>query len=343
MLSAFYRLCVSGTSFTTLEKEIKKLHEGDFAIDAAQAQNTLAYGDLLLLSEVGAGFEETLQEKIKSERMKVALVTNVSHDLKTPLTSVISYIDLLKRENDLPQKAKEYVEILDKKAGNLKRIVQDVFELAKTTSGEITIEKKNLDMNRLVVQTLSDMEDKIQRYGMDVRFLPQQQDVMICSDGNRLYRVMQNLIDNALKYALEGTRIYIRENIYLKSGTERTDIQSGLYGSAIKADSKKTMQEQKNVTEQQDPQKEVPEQKEDGSSKAKQVVVLSITNIAKYEIDFTAEEAMERFFRGDKSRQTEGSGLGLAIAKAFTEACGGTLTIDIDGDQFRVNLSFPCI
>ena len=335
------------TSFTTLEKEIKKLHEGDFAIDAAQAQNTPAYGDLLLLSEVGAGFEETLQEKIKSERMKVALVTNVSHDLKTPLTSVISYIDLLKRENDLPQKAKEYVEILDKKAGNLKRIVQDVFELAKTTSGEITIEKKNLDINRLVVQTLSDMEDKIQRYGMDVRFLPQQQDVMICSDGNRLYRVMQNLIDNALKYALEGTRIYIRENIYLKSGTERTDIQSGLYGSAIKADSKKTMQEQKNpqknVTEQQDPQKEVPEQKEDGSSKAKQVVVLSITNIAKYEIDFTAEEAMERFFRGDKSRQTEGSGLGLAIAKAFTEACGGTLTIDIDGDQFRVNLSFPCI
>ena len=279
--------------------------------------------------------------------MKVALVTNVSHDLKTPLTSVISYIDLLKRENDLPQKAKEYVEVLDKKAGNLKHIVQDVFELAKTTSGEITIEKKNLDMNRLVVQTLSDMEDKIQRYGMDVRFLPQQQDVMICSDGNRLYRVMQNLIDNALKYALEGTRIYIRENIYLKSGTERTDIQSGLYGSVIKADSKKTMQEQKNpqknVAEQQDPQKEVPEQKEDGSSKAKQVVVLSVTNIAKYEIDFTAEEAMERFFRGDKSRQTEGSGLGLAIAKAFTEACGGTLTIDIDGDQFRVNLSFPCI
>lgn len=332
------------TSFTTLEKEIKKLHEGDFAIDAAQAQNTPAYGDLLLLSEVGAGFEETLQEKIKSERMKVALVTNVSHDLKTPLTSVISYIDLLKRENDLSQKAKEYVEILDKKAGNLKRIVQDVFELAKTTSGEITIEKKNLDINRLVVQTLSDMEDKIQRYGMDVRFLPQQQDVMICSDGNRLYRVMQNLIDNALKYALEGTRIYIRENIYLKSGTERTEIQSGLHGSAIKADSKKTMQEQKNpqknVTEQQDPQKEVPEQEEDGSSKAKQVVVLSVTNIAKYEIDFTAEEAMERFFRGDKSRQTEGSGLGLAIAKAFTEACGGTLTIDIDGDQFRVNLSF---
>ena len=205
------------------------------------------------------------------------------------------------------------------------------------------LEKKNLDINRLVVQTLSDMEDKIQRYGMDVRFLPQQQDVMICSDGNRLYRVMQNLIDNALKYALEGTRIYIRENIYLKSGTERTEIQSGLHGSAIKADSKKTMQEQKNVTEQQDPQKEVPEQEEDGSSKAKQVVVLSVTNIAKYEIDFTAEEAMERFFRGDKSRQTEGSGLGLAIAKAFTEACGGTLTIDIDGDQFRVNLSFPCI
>ena len=95
---------------------------------------------------------------------------------------------------------------------------------------------------------------------------------------------MQNLIDNALKYALEGTRIYIRENIYLKSGTERTEIQSGLHGSAIKADSKKTMQEQKNpqknVTEQPDPQKEVPEQKEDGSSKAKQVVVLSVTNLS---------------------------------------------------------------
>lgn len=330
-------------SFTILEKEIKKLHEGDFVIDTAQAQNTPVYGDLRLLSEVGAGFEKTLQEKIKSERMKVALVTNVSHDLKTPLTSVISYIDLLKRENDLSQKAEEYVEILDKKAGNLKRIVQDVFELAKTTSGEITVEKKDLDMNRLVVQTLSDMEDKIQRYGMDVRFLPQQQDVMICSDGNRLYRVMQNLIDNALKYALEGTRIYIRENVYQRNDTEQTDRQSDLSGSAIKEDPPKTMPEQKNVTQQEHSQEELTEQKEDGSSKAKQVVVLSITNIAKYEIDFTAEEAMERFFRGDKSRQTEGSGLGLAIAKAFTEACGGTLTIDIDGDQFRVNLSFPCI
>ena len=102
---------------------------------------------------------------------------------------------------------------------------------------------------------------------------------MICSDGNRLYRVMQNLIDNALKYALEGTRIYIRENIYLKSGTERTEIQSGLHGSAIKADSKKTMQEQKNVTEQQDPQKEVPEQEEDGSSKAKQVVEIGRAHV----------------------------------------------------------------
>ena len=170
---------------------------------------------------------------------------------------------------------------------------------------------------------------------------------MICSDGNRLYRVMQNLIDNALKYALEGTRIYIRENIYLKSGTERTEIQSGsccsvtffcgFFCSCI------VFFESAFIAEPCSPQKEVPEQKEDGSSKAKQVVVLSVTNIAKYEIDFTAEEAMERFFRGDKSRQTEGNGLGLAIAKAFTEACGGTLTIDIDGDQFRVNLSFPCI
>lgn len=275
-------------SYMFLEEQIKNLHGGAYSLDIERAKDTPVYGSVKLLSEVGEGFERNLTEKLKSERMKVELITNVSHDLKTPLTSIISYIDLIKREGDLPESIREYVDILDQKSDRLKHIVQDVFELAKTTSGEIVVEKKELNINKLLVQTVSDFEDRIKASGMEVRLQTLEKEVIIFSDGARIYRVLQNLIDNALKYAMPGTRIYIREEM------QPSDI-----------------------------------------------VAVTITNISSYEIDFSSEEAMERFFRGDKSRQTEGSGLGLAIARGFTVACGGDFDIQIDGDQFKVGVAFP--
>lgn len=275
------------SSCRLLEDNIEKLYNGDYKLDTSTGTHTAFYDSLTRLSNIGEGFEKNLNEKIKSERMKTELITNVSHDLKTPLTSIISYVDLLERRDDLPPEAVDYVKIISQKAVRLKNMVFDVFELAKTASGELVIAKTSLSLNKLIVQTLTDMDDTIKKSGLDIKLKIPEKDVLIISDGSRIYRVMQNIMENALKYSLKGTRIYI---------TEFTE---------------------------------------------KNTVKLTIKNTASYEMDFTEEEILERFVRGDKSRNTDGNGLGLSIAKEFTAACGGTFNIKIDGDQFNVIISFP--
>ena len=270
-----------------LEDDIEKIYNGEYKFDTTDGINTAFYDSILKLSNIGEGFEKNLTEKVKSERMKTELITNVSHDLKTPLTSIISYVDLLERRDDLPPKAVDYVKIISKKAVRLKNMVFDVFELAKTASGELVIAKTSLSLNKLIVQTLTDIDDAVKKSGFDIKLKIPEKDILIISDGSRIYRVMQNVIENALKYSLKGTRIYI---------TEFTE---------------------------------------------KNTVKLTIKNTASYEMNFTEEEILERFVRGDKSRNTEGNGLGLSIAKEFTTACGGTFNIKIDGDQFNVIISFP--
>lgn len=158
-----------------------------------------------------------------------------------------------------------------------------------TTSGEIKVENAVLNLNKLIIQTTADLEDKFKAAGMDVRTKTADMDIFISSDGDRIYRIMQNLIDNALKFSLKGTRIYIQETV------------------------------------------------SDGKATVK------VTNTANYEMDFTKEDVMERFFRGDKSRNSEGNGLGLSIAQGFTIACGGTFDIDINGDQFNAIMVFPVV
>lgn len=158
--------------------------------------------------EINRGFHESLEEQMKSERMKIDLVTNVSHDLKTPLTSIISYVDLLMKE-ELPDTARDYVSILADKSNRLKSIVSDLFDLAKSTSGNIPMELESIDLKKLVEQTLADMEDKIEASGLQIKYKLLETPVYIYSDGKKLYRVFLNIIDNALKYSLVGTRIYI--------------------------------------------------------------------------------------------------------------------------------------
>ncbi|NLJ97027.1 MAG: HAMP domain-containing histidine kinase [Clostridiales bacterium] len=235
--------------------------------------------------EINQGFNESLQEQMKSERMKVDLITNVSHDLKTPLTSIISYVDLLSKE-DLPESAQDYVNILADKSYRLKNIVSDLFDLAKSTSGNLPLNMENIDLKKLIEQTLGDMEDEIEKAGNNFKINLPEQPVYIFSDGNKLYRVFQNIIGNALKYSLEGTRVFIDMEI------------------------------------------------------DNNIVSVIVKNTASYEMDFTADEVVQRFNRGDKSRTTEGSGLGLSIAESYTWACGGRFAIKIDGDQFKVKLGF---
>lgn len=238
------------------------------------------------LNQIQKGMETALAEQVKSERMKVDLVTNVSHDIKTPLTSIISYTELLRQEEELPQHVKEYIQILGEKAERLRGIVQDVFEISKATSGQLPIQMETLDMGKLLRQTLADMNDQISQSALLMRTAIPETPVPVLADGQRLYRVFQNLLQNALRYSLEGSRVYLA----LTEEAGQTVVRIKNTSGVELADSK----------------------------------------------DFT-----ERFVRGDESRTDGGSGLGLSIAKSFTEACGGSLTVETDADLFTVTVAFP--
>lgn len=273
--------------YQKVQTEICGISQGDFQVHSSSGEKTPFKQELTMLGDISSGFEKNLETRIRAERTKMELVTNVSHDLKTPLTSIISYIDLLQRMEELPGEAREYVYILEQKSARLKAIVADVFELAKTASGEIKLERERLNVNRLLLQTIASLEDRISLSGFQMKTRLSKEEIYIVSDGQRMYRVLQNLIDNALKYSLTGTRIYVLEEV------------NGDF------------------------------------------VDITVKNTANYEMDFTAEDVTERFFCGDKSRNTEGHGLGLSIAQGFTVACGGEFLVNIDGDQFNVTLHFP--
>ena len=236
--------------------------------------------EMIKLANLSYSFSESVRKQVEAEKMQVELIANVSHDLKTPLTSIISYTDLLKEE-EMSDAAKDYVKVLIDKSARLKDIVADVFDLAKATSGEQVI-MEQLDGVVLINQVLSDMSDKIEGTGKDLRVKIQTDNAPITGNGQKLYRVFQNVIDNALKYSMPGTRIYL--------GAESRDGE----------------------------------------------FVVTLKNVSQFEIEYTAEEIMSRFTRGDKARHSEGNGLGLSIAKSFTELCGGTFEVKLDDDIFMV-------
>lgn len=190
-----------------------------------------AAGDL---NRVQEGLRSAVAEQMKSERMKVELIANVSHDLKTPLTSVVSYAALLGEEEDLPPHVKDYIRILNKKARRLQVMVQDAFEVSKAASGELPLHMEQLDLTRLLDQTMADMDETIRRSGLTFRTTLPSNPVWITADGDRLYRVSQNLIQNALRYSLEGSRVYITLEVRegrataMVKNTSRDELPSGV-------------------------------------------------------------------------------------------------------------------
>ena len=238
------------------------------------------------LQNIQKGFKKAVNEEVKSQRMKTELITNVSHDLKTPLTSIITYVDLLKDENLPVDKRMEYLDTLDRKSQRLKDLIEDLFEVSKATSGNISLNIVDVDMVSLMKQTLLELDDKILKSSLVVKTNYPEESVVLPLDSQRMYRVFENLILNITKYALEGSRVYI-----------------------------------------------------DIINRSDKVEVI-LKNMAANEINFSVDEIMERFVRGDKSRNTEGSGLGLAIAKSFVELQGGKLDIVVDGDLFKVVIVF---
>lgn len=161
------------------------------------------------LEGIRQGLAIAVDEQMKSERMKVELIANVSHDIKTPLTSIISYVQFLKEEESLPEHVKDYIKILDEKSQRLKNMVQDVFAVSKAASGELPMHMEELDFGKLLLQTMADMDEQIRNSRVSFRTELPEEPVMIMADGQRMYRVFQNLFQNALKYSLDGSRVYV--------------------------------------------------------------------------------------------------------------------------------------
>lgn len=233
------------------------------------------------------GFKKAVEEEVKSQRMKGELITNVSHDLKTPLTAIITYIDLLKDEKISKEQRKEYLDTLERKSLRLKLLIEDLFEISKATSKTVKLNIMDVDILNLVKQAQLELSDKLSAAGLEVRMTLPEEKIILPLDSQKTFRIYENLFGNIAKYALPGTRVYVR---------------------AIK--------DQNTLT-------------------------ITLKNISAEEILISPEELTDRFVRGDASRNTEGSGLGLAIAKSFTELQNGRLTLDVDGDLFKVTTTWP--
>ena len=157
---------------------------------------------------------------MKDEKLKADLITNVSHDIKTPLTSIINYVDLIKREDIQNEKVKEYVDVLEAKSQKLKQLTEDLVEASKISSGNISIQLDKIDFVELVNQTIGEFFEKFEAHSLIPIFKHEEQSMCINADPRHLWRVIENLLNNVCKYALAGTRVYM-DMIYIAEGDSK--------------------------------------------------------------------------------------------------------------------------
>lgn len=180
-----------------MQATIEKIHKGSLS-DLAHS-----------LNNIKLGLKHALEEQMKSERMKTELITNVSHDLKTPLTSIINYVDLLKRDNLSAEEIKSYVDVLDRKAGRLRVLIDDLFDAAKMSSGAVELHIEQVNLSALLNQAIAEFSEKIEQSSLKFRVQTEQPKIMAPLDGKKTWRVFENLIGNALKYSMPNTRVLI--------------------------------------------------------------------------------------------------------------------------------------
>ena len=238
------------------------------------------------LNSLAGAAQLAAERQMKSERMKTELITNVSHDIKTPLTSIINYVDLMKKPHSEEDNA-AYLDVLDRQSQRLKKLIDDLMEMSKASSGNLTVEIGQVDAVEAVNQALGEFGDKLDHIRLTPVFRHPDHPVIMQADGRLVWRVLSNILSNAVKYAMPDTRLYIDLMV--------------LQGNAV----------------------------------------LAIKNISRDQLNVGADELMERFVRGDTSRNTEGSGLGLNIAKSLVELQHGQMHLMVDGDLFKVTLIFP--
>ncbi len=261
------------------------LASGDFEqkIDTSRMRGSLReHGEDL--NSLGRGLSIAVEQKMRSERLKTELITNVSHDIKTPLTSIINYVDLLQKEPSAEAQA-EYLSVLERQAKRLKKLTEDLVEASKASTGNLPVHLAPTSLSELLDQAIGEYEDRLQQAGLSAVVALPEESLTVLADGRLLWRVLDNLLNNACKYAQSGTRVYLEA----KPDRDR--------------------------------------------------VALTVKNISRQQLNLSPEELMERFVRGDSSRNTEGSGLGLNIARSLVELQNGTFDLSIDGDLFKVMLT----
>lgn len=274
-------------AFGTLLEAAKRMRSGDLDV---KVDDRLMLGSFQDLAEELNGLNGVVQlaaqKQMKSERMRTELITNVTHDIKTPLTSIINYVDLLQKPHTEDEEA-SYLEVLSRQSGRMKKLIDDLIELSKASTGNIPVDLARIDAVEAVNQALGEFTDKLTAAELIPMFRPPEETLYIRADGRLVWRAMSNLLSNAVKYAQPGTRLYI---------------------DMVALDGK---------------------------------VCISFKNISRAQLNVSADELMERFVRGEASRNQEGSGLGLNIAKSVMELQHGALELLVDGDLFKATLIFP--
>ena len=165
------------------------------------------------IQRIQQGLKRAVEEAVKVERMKADLITNVSHDLKTPLTSIVSYVDLLKNEKLNNEKVNGYINILEEKSERLKKLIEDLLEASKASSGNIAVHTEKVDLHELIMQACGEYEGKIKNTSLDIRMNDTDKKIAVRADGKHMWRIVENLISNALKYSMANSRVYI--NIFI--------------------------------------------------------------------------------------------------------------------------------
>ncbi len=238
------------------------------------------------LNSVSSGISLAVEERMKSERFRTELITNVSHDIKTPLTSIINYVDLMKKEEITDETLLEYMGVLDRQSARLKKLIEDLMEASKASTGNLPVNLEVCDAAVMLSQVVGEFEDRAKANALELIVTKPETPAYIMADGRHLWRILDNLMSNVCKYTMPGTRVYIDLEVF--------------HG----------------------------------------MVIMTFRNISVSQLNISSEELMERFVRGDSSRNTEGSGLGLSIAQSLASLMNGNMAIQIDGDLFKAIVSF---
>ena len=207
---AYYQLRKYVRQEEMLKETLKKIYDGDTNVHINEQELEGALKEMAIyINDIAGGFKNAIEENLKAERLKTELITNVSHDIKTPLTSIINYVDLLKKEDIKDEKIREYIDILDVKSQRLKKLTEDLVEASKASSGNVKLNIENINIKELINQTIGEFKDRLESRNLQVETDMPNEDVRIDADNRYMYRIMENLFSNISKYAQENSRVYI--------------------------------------------------------------------------------------------------------------------------------------